>query len=131
MEISKWRDETGISLIDKPETDVIKWALGLNETPEDLGEENWLRQYNKAILVLSNYYLYLESECGLSVARFAYSLDLKKNGVAVDEEVIMDNKAKMNILRPILDGLKNKIDALRKIYDMQIRKSYESRNIRG
>lgn len=131
MDIVKWKEDAGLALIGRPGIDLIKWAIQYEISPEDIKDEDRVKEYDRVLLVLSNYFLYLQAECGTISARFSYALDMRRNGEFVEEDILMDGKAQLNILRPILDGLKIKIDSLRKIYDMQIRRSYELRNIRG
>lgn len=127
-DFKKWMDDLCVSKLSCPEQDKIIEALNSDYFTDSSLDEIDL---DIPIVVLSNYYMYLKFEEGKMAGRVSYLLDSLRSGAEINQENLKDEKAKLAILRPILDGLKNKIDVLRKIYDKQIRKSYELRNIRS
>lgn len=130
MQEQKWIDEIGLTLIKRPLIDEVKTALEIEE-PFDYSDDDARIAFDRAMMVLSNYYLFLQAELGAINGRISYLVDCIRDNLEIDSEVLANEKAKGQKLRPILDGLRTKIDTMRKIYDMQIRKMYDSRNIRG
>lgn len=128
--LEDWINETGLSLIKRPIIDEVKTALEIEE-PFDYSDDDGRKNFDRALLVLSNYYLFLQAELGAINGRISYLIDCIRDNLPVDSELLANEKAKGQKLRPILDGLRAKIDTMRKIYDMQIRKMYDSRNVRG
>lgn len=125
MSIRDWIDELKFNEIKRPQPEIVIEMLNSDfESEEDV-------DYDKPILVLSNYYMFLKYQEGLISGRISYLLDELRSGGQIDQDLLKMEKSKIAILRPVIEGIKNKIDVMRKIYDKQIRKSYEFRNIRG
>lgn len=138
-EIEKWREQAGLNYFVKPGTDPLKKAIDLSVDIDDLN----LVQMDETLLVLSNYHNYLSSQAGIIAARVSYleealseKLDLKasrftassaaeRRAIAVsrDDELkelksrLSKEQSKQLMLRPIIDSVRLKIDALKKIYD--------------
>jgi hypothetical protein len=139
VEIDKWREQAGLNYFVKPEGDPLKKAIDLSVDIDDLN----LVEMDKAMLVLSNYHSYLSSQAGIIAARVFFledelnsRIDLKasryaapsaaeRRAVAISKdedarklkERLAKEQTKQLMLRPIVDSIRLKIDALKKIYD--------------
>ena len=138
-DIEEWRKNTGLEFFSRPMEDPLKNAIELSTGIDDLD----LVGMDKALLVLSNYHNYLSSQMGIINARVIYledsynsQLDLRagkytapsiaeRKAIAIAKsddlgslkEKLIKEQAKQAMLRPILDSIKLKIDALKKIFD--------------
>ena len=138
-EIDQWREQAGLNYFVKPETDPLKGAIDLSVNIDDLD----LVAIDKALLVLSNYHNYLSSQAGIIAARVMFledslnsKIDLRaarytqptaaeRRAIAVSKDENMQKlkerltkeQTKQLMLRPIVDSIRLKIDALKKIYD--------------
>lgn len=138
-EIEKWRNDMGFNFLVRPEQDTLKSALELSTNINNLNVE----EIDKVLLVLSAYHSFLSSQLGMLDARVSYledelnsKLNLKaskytapsaaerraiaisrdKDAAQLDKKLIKE-KSKKNMLRPIVDSIRVKIDAIKKIYD--------------
>ena len=138
-EIDQWREQSGLNYFVKPESDPLKRAIDLSVNIDDLN----MVEMDQTLLVLSNYHTYLSSQSGIIGARVLYledalnsKIDLKasrytapsaaeRRAIAISrdedmqllKEKLNKEQTKQLMLRPIVDSIKLKIDALKKIYD--------------
>lgn len=136
--LDAWKNDTGLNYISRP-GDFLEEAINFsnedlaNATPDELSE---------VLLCLSNYYLYLQNESGHIYARLSvmrsrldqaiyeeswrngtiYSLEERRAKVvsenedlAATNEKLLAEKAKLDIIKPVLEGLKTKIDSIQRI----------------
>jgi len=147
--ISDWRQQAGLVYIENQEKNMLKDAIKFS-APEL--KSVTLEQFDELMLVLSNYYVYLYSELGILSARvqnledafdirvaplaakYGASHAKERRAIAISKHEIlqefkaqMDNeKAKLEMLRPVCDTIKNKIYVMSKIYDRRVRSEYRS-----
>jgi hypothetical protein len=144
--IAKWRMETGLDFIKRPDNDLLKQCIELDgrELKALSGE-----QLDEAILVLSNYYLYLRSESGAIAGRIEtmedviasascellgsmqYSNAAERRAKAIKEPQmapiasrVKEERAKRALLEPVVEGIRTKIDVLRRILERRAREHY-------
>lgn len=135
--IESFKKYTGLAYIGRPEEDEINKALKVNK--ESDGNE-----LANALLVLSNYYIYLKYEFAQVNARVAYMREELNKGIlpaaakhkSYDREerkfAVLENadeswqqlqstieaeKIKLDLLGPVIEGIKIKVDALRTIIE--------------
>ena len=142
-EIVEWREKAGLNYFNKPENDPLKKAIDLSVNIDDVD----LVYMDKVLLVLSSYHNYLSSQSGIIAARVSLldeelnaRLDLKaakysapsaaeRRAIAISKDeqcadikkTLGKERSKQLMLRPILDSLKLKIDALKKVFDRRAR----------
>lgn len=134
--IEAFKKYTGLAFIGRPEEDEINKALKMNK--ESDGNE-----LANALLVLSNYYIYLKYEFAQIHARVAYmreelnkellpaaakhksyDKDERKYAVLINSEswqqlqnTIEAEKIKLDLLGPVLEGIKTKIEVLKTLIE--------------
>lgn len=115
-EIETWKESTRISNISLGDTNEIKAAMGLGA--KEISSFS-LRELDESLIVLTNYLIYVSYEMGrlFAMVRFLESTD--------DRQKLNIERVKLNIVKPVHDALKVKIDILKKIYD---RKIWEARS---
>ncbi len=137
-EMQKWKEEIGMEAIQRPASDTLTEALSFSSRELSAVENDKLHDI---LMTLSNYYLFLQTQVGLLYSRLSYMKEMinkssaakassmKVGGiderrllvVASDEalnkqdEQCMLLKAKLDILRPLADGIKVKIDSVQRI----------------
>ena len=147
--VADWRREAGLVYIENQPKDMLKDAIKFSA--HELRSVS-LEQFDELMLVLSNYYIYLYSELGVLLARvqnleeafdirvaplaakYGASHARERRAIAISKHEVlqelkaqMDNeKAKLEMLRPVCDTIKNKIYVMSKIYDRRIRNEYRS-----
>ena len=147
--IVDWRREAGLVYIENQEKDLLEEAIKFSAP--HLKSVN-LEQFDELMLVLSNYYVYLHSQLGILSARVQHLEDafdivvaplaakhsasharerraiaISKSDVLQKKKAQLDNEqAKLEMLRPVCDTIKNKIYVMSKIYDRRIRDEYRS-----
>lgn len=126
MTIKDWLQDVGANEIKRPNVDVVMETLN-----SDIFNDEQDVDVGKPLVILSNYFLYLKAQEGIIAGRVSYLLDAYRSNIEIDQDDLTNEKAKLAIIRPIIDGVKNKIDVLKKILDKQIRISYELRNVRS
>ena len=138
-EIEAWRNSTGISLFKRPDADPLKAAIDISNNIDELD----LEAIDMALLVLANYHCFLATEIGRISARVLYLDDLfvtrielsaakisaatagERRALALEKypdisqikENLIKEQSKQAMLKPILESLKLKIDALKKVYE--------------
>lgn len=109
-ELKKWRAETGIGYITSPAEDPLRRAIQSGAELSDCHPKD----LDEVLIILTNYHFYLSSEMGRIYAVL----------VATNSEVC---RAKLNMIKPVVEALKVKIDAIKKIYDRRIRELQNKR----
>lgn len=148
-DVAEWRRETGLDFIKNQGQDILKDAIEFSST--ELKNIN-LSEFDELMLVLSNYYVYLHSQLGILNARVQYleedlnmhvapkaskfsaghagerrALAISKDEVLLERSRRLGNeKAKLEMLRPVCDTIKNKIFVMSKIYDRRLKDEYRS-----
>lgn len=147
--ISDWRRSVGLIYIENQGNDILEEAIKFSAP--HLKTVN-LENFDELMLVLSNYYIYLYSELGILSARVQHLEDAfdiavapiavkygaghakERRAIAISkhdklrkQKAQLDNElAKLEMLRPVCDTIKNKIYVMTKIYDRRIRDEYRS-----
>jgi hypothetical protein len=103
--IRKWREETGLSFISEQNDDAVKLAIAKSG-----GEFARLhpKEQDEVLCILSSWYFYLSAEMGRIYANVVLTQSTNE-------------KTKLNMLKPVVEALKVKIETLKKIYDRRIR----------
>lgn len=144
IQINDWRKSIGISLVQRPAEDTLEKCIQvdggtLNSMP--------MRELDESIVALSNYYLFLKATIGDLASRVQYINDLldrkcseaaakmsgghflERKALALSKDTSLDKmndklneyRAKIQILEPVTDGIKMKLDVVRRIYDRRAR----------
>jgi len=147
--VADWRREAGLVYIENQEVDLVKEAIQFSG--REVRSIN-LEQFDELMLVLSNYYIYLHSQLGIISARVRHleesfdievaplaskygashakerrAIAISKNEILQKKKIILDREtAKLEMLRPVCDTIKNKIYVMSKIYDRRVRNEYRS-----
>ena len=147
--VSEWRRKAGLVYIENQGNDILEEAIKFSAP--HLKTVN-LEKFDELMLVLSNYYIYLYSELGILSARVQHleeAFDIvtapvaakygashakERRAIAISkhenlqkQKAQLDNEqAKLEMLRPVCDTIKNKIYVMTKIYDRRIRNEYRS-----
>lgn len=135
----RWREESGLNLFGRPEEDPLKKAVDLAANIGDLS----LEELDSTIIVLASYHNYLSSQVGIIGARVEYleeafntNLDSRsarysapsaaeRRAIAISKNEDLSNisktlrkeRSKQLMMKPLLDSVRLKIDALKKIYE--------------
>lgn len=138
-EIDAWRNSTGLSLFKRPDIDPLKVAIDVSNNIDDLN----LEEIDMALLVLANYHCFLSSELGKISARVFYFEDLfstkldasaaslsagtvgERKALAIRKypeiseikNSLIKEQSKQAMIKPVVDSIKLKIDALKKVYE--------------
>jgi len=147
--VADWRKKAGLVYIENQGNDILQEAIKFS-APQLKSVD--LEQFDELMLVLSNYYIYLYSEFGILSARVrlledAFDIEvtplatrygashakerramaIAKNEKLQKQKAQLDNEqAKLEMLRPVCDTIKNKIYVMTKIYDRRVRNEYRS-----
>jgi len=147
--IADWRTKAGLIYIENQEKDLLREAIKFS-APQL--KSITLEQFDELMLVLSNYYVYLHSELGTLSARVQHleeafdisaaplaakygasharerrAIAISKHEFLGEKKEQLDNeRAKLEMLRPVCDTIKNKIYVMSKIYDRRTRDEYRS-----
>jgi len=113
-EIDKWLKEIGIDQLEPYDTGEIRWAI--NAGKELLAMDP--AKIDETIIILSNYRLTLAYKMGSCFARVK---TLESIG---PRELLLEQRAKLNIIKPWHDAIEAKIAALKKIHDRKSREDY-------
>lgn len=113
-EIERWKTATGLSSISMGDKDCIQYAMDVEGV--ELTTLNVI-QLDEVLSILANYHIFLASEMGTLFARVKY---LEANGPSGDLNL---QRAKLNMVKPVHDAIKVKIDVLKKIYDRHVREA--------
>jgi hypothetical protein len=147
--VTDWRREAGLVYIENQEKDLLQEAIQFSASHLKTVK---LEQFDELMLVLSNYYVYLHSQLGILSARVQHLEDAfdiavaplatkygasharERRAIAISKSDILQKKkaqldneqAKLEMLRPVCDTIKNKIYVMSKIYDRRIKNEYRS-----
>ncbi len=147
--VTDWRREAGLVYIENQQEDLLKEAIQFSAKEV---RSITLEKFDELMLVLSNYYIYLYSQFGILAARVRHleeafdievaplatkygashakerrAIAISKNDLLQKKKVILDREcAKLEMIRPVCDTIKNKIYVMSKIYDRRVRNEYRS-----
>lgn len=108
--IEEWRRSTYMDEISCPGEDQLKLAIEANNVASMEIEE-----LGVVIETLANYHLYLAKEMGRIYARVQWNGDRTE-------------RAKLNMIKPVHDATKVKLDALKKIFESKVREDKWRKN---
>jgi hypothetical protein len=144
-ELETWRRTTGLEYLAKPEEDMLKNALEMS--PKKIVDLD-LRDLDALLIILANYHVYLSAQLGVISAKVSFLEDqllrvvgpvaskysagsaVERRAIAIqraDESVkkmdgqLSTEKIKLEMLRPVCDAVRTKIDTMRRIYDRRAR----------
>ncbi len=147
--VADWRRQAGLVYIENQKEDLLKEAIQFSAA--EVRAIN-LPEFDELMLVLSNYYIYLHSQLGILSARvnhleetfdievaplaakYGASHARERRAIAISKNEMLQSKqeqlaveqAKLEMLRPVCDTIKNKIYVMSKIYDRRVRNEYRS-----
>lgn len=104
-EIKNWRGSTLIDQIESPKSDQLVLLMGRTDS-----RKLSIPELGYIIETLANYHLFLAAEMGRIYARVQY------NGDKIE-------RAKLNMIKPVHDSVKVKIDVLKKIFDSKVKEA--------
>jgi hypothetical protein len=139
-----WRTNMGLNFILRPKEDVLEKSISMDGRSVSTAA---MAELDDMLTTLSNYYLFLQSSVGEVAAKIHYInevLDRKCSEAASkvqgghyferkalvlarDEKLnnmndkLTEYRAKLEILKPIADGVKMKLETMRRIYDRRAR----------
>jgi hypothetical protein len=113
-EIEDWQKQVGISTLVIGDKEVIEYSMNIQG--EGLSQLT-IVQLDEVMSVLANYFLYLAYQMGTLFARVKY---LESAG---PKSRLYAERAKLNIVKPVHDAIKVKIDLLKKIYDRRVKEA--------
>jgi hypothetical protein len=114
QEIDQWLKETGIDNLQPYDTGEITWAINIGKRLSEMEAS----QVDEAMLILSNYRLTLAYKMGICFARVKI---LESSG---PRDVLLAQRAKLNIIKPWHDAIEAKIAVLKKVHDRKVRSGY-------
>lgn len=117
--IDKWRKEVGLTFIGLGDKELISYAM--NVQGSDLANLT-LVQMDEVMSILANYLLFLAHEMGVLFARVKYLESIRSMNLLYAE------RAKLNIIKPVHDAIRVKIDLMKKIYDRKVKDASSSRS---
>lgn len=109
-QIEEWRKSTYMDRITCPEQDQLDMAMNLVGI-----SELEIKDIGFVIETLANYHLYLAKEMGRIYARVQWNGDKTE-------------RAKLNMIKPVHDATKVKLDALKKVFDAKIQEDRRRNN---
>jgi hypothetical protein len=101
-----------MGFITSPSEDPLRKAI---QAGGELADAN-PRDIDEVVIVLTNYHFFLSSEMGRIYAAL----------IATNSEMM---RAKLNMIKPVVEAVKVKIDALKKIYDRKIRELQNNKRV--
>lgn len=113
-EIIRWQKEIGLSTLELGPKGEIEYAMNIHGG--DLSELS-IVQMDEVMSILANYLLFIAHQMGLIYARVKY---LESRG---PKGKLLIERAKLNIIKPVHDAIKVKIDLLKKIYDRRVKEN--------
>jgi len=109
-EFKNWKSRWGLTLIGDVKTDRLEWALGCVSEASSLS----LDDIGDLMFVLSSHHTSLAAEMGRTFARLKWS-----NGDV--------DRAKLNMIKPIVESIELKITVLKKLFDRKVREDMRSK----
>ncbi len=116
-QIENWRKQTGLSTIEMGDKSEVEYAMGICGTALTTLSPV---QMDEVMSNLANYLLFMAHEMGVIFARVRYL-----EAVGPRDKLVVE-RAKLNIIKPVHDAIKVKIDLLKKIYDRKVREHVAS-----
>jgi len=116
-DIDNWKKQVGLSTLSLGDGGEVEYALSIKGSGITLLS---ITQLDEVMTILANYLIFLAHEMGVLYARVKY-LENSKN-----RELLQSERIKYNIIRPVHDAIKVKIDLLKKIYDRKMRENVGS-----
>jgi len=113
-EIDKWLKQTGIDQLQPYDTAEIAFAINAGKNLASME----VCEVDEVMLILSNYRLMLAYQMGVCFAR------VKTLESAVGQrEQLVEQRAKLNIIKPWHDAIEAKIAVVKKVHDRKIREA--------
>jgi len=109
-EIKEWRKSTYMDKIACPGKDQLETALEITGA-----SQLTIPELGLVIETLANYHLYLAKEMGRIYARVQWNSDKTE-------------RAKLNMIKPVHDATKVKLDALKKVFDAKVQEDRRRNN---
>lgn len=146
-EIVNWQKTSGLDLIGKPSEDILRQALELY----DVGAEKLtIQDLDLMLLSLSNYLIYMNAEIGKITANVNFLEDkltkrctpltssytarhfAERRALAIEkkpelkeiDDMLVRERYKLDMIKPIADSIRVKVDSLRRVYDRRARERY-------
>lgn len=114
-QIENWRKEAGLNTIEMGDKSEIEYAMTIYGS--DLTQLSAV-QMDEVMSTLANYLIYVAHEMGTIFARVRYLESTRGPASSLNTE-----RAKLNIIKPVHDAIKVKIDLLKKIYDRKVKEN--------
>lgn len=144
IQINDWRKSIGLNLVQRPGEDILVKCI---QTDGGSLHDMSMRELDESIVALSNYYLFLKSTIGDLASKIQYINDLidrkcseaaakmtgghflERKALALSKDESLDKmndklnefRAKIQLLEPVTDGIRTKLDIVRRIYDRRAR----------
>ena len=109
--IDKWLKDTGIDQLQPYDTGEIAFAVNAGKDLSGMTAAD----VDKVMIVLANYRLTLAYKMGVCFARVKV---LEATG---PRDALIEQRAKLNIIKPWHDAIEAKITVLKKIHDRKVR----------
>lgn len=110
-DFDKWKNRWGLALIKDVNADRLEWALNNTQKASELS----LDELGDLMFVLASHHVSLSAEMGRNFAA------MKWNGNNVD-------RAKLNMIKPIVESIELKITVLKKLFDRRVREDMRRKN---
>lgn len=114
-DIEGWKKQIGLDGIQSNAQNEIQFVMSL--TSKELAAMD-AKQFDEIMLVLGNWFFFLSHEMGTIYARVRHMQNTPSEKLDLE-------RAKLNILKPVHEALKVKIEVFKKVYE---RKIWEVRN---
>jgi len=111
--IGKWLVETGIDQLQPYDTGEIAFAINAGKNLCDMDAA----KIDEVMLILSSYRLTLAFKMGMTFARVK---TLEETG---PRDLLIEQRAKLAIVKPWLEAIESKIAVLKKVHDRKVRGS--------
>lgn len=110
-EFSNWKSRWGLTLIEDVQTDKLEWALGCISEASSLT----IDEIGDLMFVLSSHHTALSAEMGRNFARVRWKND-------------PTSRAKLNMIKPVVESIELKITVLKKLFDRKVREDMRQKN---
>ena len=111
QEIKQWLKETGIDQLQPYDTGEISFAINAGKKLSSMEAA----QVDEVMLILANYRLTLAYKMGVCFAR------VKALECTGPRDSLIEQRAKLNIIKPWHDAIEAKIAVLKKVHDRKVR----------
>lgn len=109
--IKKWLEETGIDQLRPYDTGEIAFAINAGKNLSSMDAS----QVDEVMLILASYRLTLAAQMGMCFARVK---TLEETG---PRDLLIEQRAKLAIVKPWLEAIESKIAVLKKVHDTKVR----------